>query len=310
MDPKQHTLSDTFCHACASSAGCLLPGRLELERLTLEEFWHVHGDWSRRAFGPDGPLARGPRGPLKHLVKEIVREILPATADGSIWLEPGAFLEEFVDLVLLVFDATRRAGFTVEQVVAGCCQKLKKNMARSWPPVGNLNEPVEHFRTASEKSHAGVDHLTELWAITNADCEDDNAEGIAGAALKMIDRLERQLLSPHRLAARADVRVTKGLSDADRALLSEAIQRSPDGVAVAVEPPPIPVDGVSVHDVVAEDIAERKASGLGKYGVELRAGDGRRSLVDSYQELLDHVIYFRKYMIEHGIGVPSAAKAR
>ena len=49
----------------------------------------------------------------------------------------------------------------------------------------------------------------------------------------------------------------------------------------------------SVHDLVAADIAERKAFGLEKYGTVLQAGNGRDHLVDAYQEALDLCCYLR-----------------
>lgn len=64
------------------------------------------------------------------------------------------------------------------------------------------------------------------------------------------------------------------------------------------EPPPRSFDGVSCHDLLIADIEERKAFGLAKYGVTLRPHDGRRTLVDVLQELLDGAVYCRQAIEE------------
>ena len=101
--------------------------------LSLEEFWDHLSVWSQTTFGDDH--VRGPQGPLKHLMKEIEKEVLPNPTD----------LEEYADLLFLVFDATRRAGFTYEQLCQAVTFKLAKNRARKWPKP-TTDEPVEHIR--------------------------------------------------------------------------------------------------------------------------------------------------------------------
>lgn len=84
--------------------------------------------------------------------------------------------------------------------------------------------------------------------------------------------------------------------------------------ATIVLPPPAPRDDLpAIWDLVKADIAERApftsleadaqlladidardAFGLAKYGVRLKAHDGRSPLVDGYQEVLDSVAYLRK----------------
>lgn len=56
---------------------------------------------------------------------------------------------------------------------------------------------------------------------------------------------------------------------------------------------PIPNDRPSIHDLVAADLAARKAHGLRKYGSLLQAGNGRSFLLDLYEELLDACCYVR-----------------
>lgn len=64
------------------------------------------------------------------------------------------------------------------------------------------------------------------------------------------------------------------------------------------EPKPIANDSPSVHDLVIRDIEDRKVIGLQKYGTLLQAGNGRRGLVDAYQEALDLCCYLRQAIEE------------
>lgn len=69
------------------------------------------------------------------------------------------------------------------------------------------------------------------------------------------------------------------------------------------QPMPLPVDGPDIWELVIVDMRQRNAVGLGKYGVPLRAGDGRDHLVDAYQEALDLAVYLRQEIQERGAGV-------
>lgn len=109
-----------------------MPAKIRDNRLSLAEFWDAHAEWSQATFGTDAE--RGPVGPLKHLAKEV-QEALSDTSS----------LEEYADLLFLVFDATRRAGFTYEDLRAAVNGKLKVNMARKWNKPTS-DEPVEHVR--------------------------------------------------------------------------------------------------------------------------------------------------------------------
>lgn len=57
-------------------------------------------------------------------------------------------------------------------------------------------------------------------------------------------------------------------------------------------------NGQAIWDLVIADMHERDKIGAKKYGTRLRAFDGRESLVDLYQELLDAVVYLRKELRE------------
>ena len=102
---------------------------------SLEAFWHAQSAWSQSTFGSDS--VKGPIGALKHLAKEVA-EVLAAPDD----------LEEYADLQFLVFDATRRAGFSYDDMVEACHAKLAKNKARSWPAPTAGDEPVEHIKVS------------------------------------------------------------------------------------------------------------------------------------------------------------------
>lgn len=53
-----------------------------------------------------------------------------------------------------------------------------------------------------------------------------------------------------------------------------------------------------VWDLVISDMLERNSFGLKKYGMELTPNNGRKPLVDAYQEALDLVVYLRQEIYE------------
>ena len=88
-----------------------------------------HAEWSDRQFGNVGPV-----GPLKHLAKEAI-EAAEAPDDIS----------EFADILMLVWDATRRAGFSDEQLAEAVAEKLERNKRRAWGEVKD-GEPCHHVK--------------------------------------------------------------------------------------------------------------------------------------------------------------------
>lgn len=64
------------------------------------------------------------------------------------------------------------------------------------------------------------------------------------------------------------------------------------------QPPPKPVAGPAIQDLVLEDIIERKRVGIERYGQPVLPHNGRDALVDLYQELLDAVMYTRQLIYE------------
>lgn len=67
---------------------------------------------------------------------------------------------------------------------------------------------------------------------------------------------------------------------------------------VLPEPPPLAAGGPACWDLVLEDMRARDAEGRRRYGNPLRPWNGRRALVDAYQELLDLVVYLRQELAE------------
>ncbi len=99
----------------------------------FQDFWNAQSDWSQATFGLDS--VRGPIGPLKHLAKEA-KEASEAPGD----------IIEYADLLFLVVDATRRAGFTARQLLDACFEKLAVNRQRTWQKPTSPDEAVEHVR--------------------------------------------------------------------------------------------------------------------------------------------------------------------
>jgi hypothetical protein len=91
--------------------------------------------FSQEAFGPD--TVRGPIGVLKHLKKEV-DEVLEHPLD----------ITEYADCLLLLLDASRRAGFTLDKLIQSAYDKLQVNKKRVWPNwrENSLTEPLEDDR--------------------------------------------------------------------------------------------------------------------------------------------------------------------
>lgn len=97
--------------------------QLETKPTDLKEFWRQHSQWSQATFGAD--TERGPIGALNHLAKEV-KEALACPSD----------LTEYADMVFLVFDSCRRAGFSFNDLVRAVWDKFAVNKARKWGPPG------------------------------------------------------------------------------------------------------------------------------------------------------------------------------
>jgi len=101
-----------------------------------QEFWDEQSAWSQATFGTD--RERGPLGALKHLEKEA-RE-----AQNEVTLRrisSTELKEEITDCLFLTFDAARRSGMTLDELLDTAFAKLAKNKKRIWGKPTN-DEPV------------------------------------------------------------------------------------------------------------------------------------------------------------------------
>jgi len=64
------------------------------------------------------------------------------------------------------------------------------------------------------------------------------------------------------------------------------------------QPKPVPSNRPRTADRVIEDVADRMRRGVREYGTALQAHNGRRALLDLYEELLDGAHYVRQRLDE------------
>ena len=95
-----------------------------------------HSEWSQATFGKD--KNRGPVGALKHLAKEASE----AAANPS-------DIIEYADCLLLLLDATRRAGWKIGDVVNAAERKMEINKNREWQ-TPSPDAPTEHVPSDQE----------------------------------------------------------------------------------------------------------------------------------------------------------------
>ena len=99
--------------------------------------------FSEKTFGSSE--IRGPLGPLKHLKKEadeVIHNIQQGKHDPS----------EYADLLILVLDASWRAGLNPRNLLDAAHEKMWENETRDWPPPRPGDDAVEHIRTPSEQA--------------------------------------------------------------------------------------------------------------------------------------------------------------
>lgn len=74
------------------------------------------------------------------------------------------------------------------------------------------------------------------------------------------------------------------------------------------EPPPVQNQERPTWELVVDDMQERDRVGRARYGTPLQAHNGRRQIVDAYQEALDLVVYLRCEIAERdALGATHAA---
>jgi hypothetical protein len=80
--------------------------------------------FSNKTFGT--PQVRNERGALEHLKLEVI-ELLDNTDDKHEW----------ADCMLLLLDAARRKGITVNKLIDYCFEKIEINKTRTWEKAKN-----------------------------------------------------------------------------------------------------------------------------------------------------------------------------
>lgn len=63
------------------------------------------------------------------------------------------------------------------------------------------------------------------------------------------------------------------------------------------------IDTSILLERVKEDIVERNAAGISKYGIALQPFNGRDALQDAYEEVLDLIVYLRQRIYEEQYNV-------
>jgi hypothetical protein len=101
----------------------------------LIKFLERQHSWSKTTFGPGDRTT----GIVAHIRKELDEiESAPMTM----------ILEEFIDVVILAFDAMWRLGYSPDQITTALEFKYLKNMNRKWPDWQTIDPdiPIEHIR--------------------------------------------------------------------------------------------------------------------------------------------------------------------
>ena len=64
------------------------------------------------------------------------------------------------------------------------------------------------------------------------------------------------------------------------------------------EPQPEQNNNPAIWDLVIKDMQTRDHIGVARYGTRLQSFNGRKALVDAYQEVLDLAVYLRQFIYE------------
>ncbi len=115
-----------------------------------QKFWNEQAEWSEATFGKTSE--RGPLGALKHLEKEAKEAQTEAKwlidnpeKFDSVIVKKQELCIEIADCLFLTFDAARRAGMTLDQLLDTAFAKLEINKNRKWQRTTE-DGPVEHVR--------------------------------------------------------------------------------------------------------------------------------------------------------------------
>lgn len=123
--------------------------------LSLQNLISQQAKWSQATFGSD--RQKGPIGCLKHLEKEAV-EAQKTPYDAS----------EYADCLLLLLDASRRAGFSIDDLLGAAHRKQATNALRDYGRA-----PV--YKVISSVMRAGTQPPYVCWL--SAGCGHDRVDG-------------------------------------------------------------------------------------------------------------------------------------
>lgn len=97
--------------------------------LDVTELLEIQEEWSAEKFGA-GKRTKGICNHIRSELKEV---------------EETECLEEWVDVLLLAFDAVWRLGASPEMLVRKLLQKQQENIGREWGPIPPEDEPSFHL---------------------------------------------------------------------------------------------------------------------------------------------------------------------
>jgi hypothetical protein len=100
------------------------------------------------------------------------------------------------------------------------------------------------------------------------------------------------------MSERSDLEHNMRVLGTDEAGVQALVDNLREQGVIADQPPPLLSDGPPIVDLVVADLEERKRVGIERYGMPLRAHNGRDPFVDAYQEALDLVVYLRQVLRE------------
>ena len=95
----------------------------------LPILWSALAQWSDLRYGPVSK--KGPIGSLRHLKLEAQEAI-----------EDPSNLEEYADCLLVILDATRRAGFSLNSLILEACRKHLVCRKRTYPEPTFSDDPI------------------------------------------------------------------------------------------------------------------------------------------------------------------------
>lgn len=170
-----------------------------------------------------------------------------------------------------------------------------------WPMTSEILNSIRAKIVSALIARCNGEHLKEMAALT-AFCE----QQLKANAERLVDSIMSPTPPPDKPQGDDCPRCAgKGftLETSEAPYVASEIQKykclwcNGTGKTV-VQPPAARPESEDIADVVCADIQKRKELGTAKYGVPLRANNGRDALKDAYEEALDLAQYLRQAMEE------------